>query len=94
MKFDAFTYDYIDYLIDRSDPEVLYHFCKNDIVNGSFEAHLCSRELHKYYYHATYWTLHGDMYCPWCQIIVPKILGDNFTLRKNWFNTICLECEK
>ena len=97
-KFEVFDHNEVSYLILKDDPDTLYHFCKNDkpqLTPGyhqTIEPFLCSMSLHKYYFHATYWNILGIVRCPWCQIIVPKELSDNFIQKKNFFNTICLEC--
>lgn len=102
-KFEVFDHENVTYLILKEDPDTLYHFCINDRVNltdltGNFvHKHLCSRSIHEYYFHACYWKqwkkpIEFELFCPWCQITVPKELADHFILKPSFFNTICLKC--
>lgn len=99
--FSTFEHEGIKYLIDKSDPDILYHFCinnKNFTKDDAFtkpKPFRCTANRHNYYYHGIYWYRTGKdtWYCPWCTVTIPKEINIWFKIRINWFNVICLECE-
>ena len=96
--YEKFTYKNVDYLIDKENVELLFHFCINDRDTGYLdikEPYFCIAGKHKYYYHSTYCRSFDSPYCPWCLIEVPIELSEQFSFSgPRSYKVICLECEK